>query len=48
MSVDVDAEVGGAVAVDLHAQLGLVELERGVGVDDAAELLGRRSRSCSA
>ena len=36
----VDAQVGGAVAVDLHPQLGAVELERGVGVDDAAELLG--------
>ncbi len=36
----VDAEVGGALAVDLDAQLRLVELERGVGVHDAADLLG--------
>ena len=42
----VDAEVGRALAVDLHAQLGLVQLERGVGIDDAelrralAQLLG--------
>ena len=36
MSDVLDAQVGGAVAVDLDAQLGLVELERGVGVDDAA------------
>ena len=35
MSCGVDAEVGRALAVDLDAQLGLVELERGVGVDDA-------------
>ena len=36
--VRVHAQVGGAVAVDLDAQLGLVELERGVGVDDAPDL----------
>ena len=42
------AEVGGALAVDLHAQLGLVELERGVGVDDAAELLRARRAARSA
>ena len=31
----VHAEIGGALAVDLDAQLGLVELERGVGVQQA-------------
>ena len=40
MSEVVDAEVGGALAVDLDAQLRLVELERSVGVHDAADLLG--------
>ena len=45
----VDAEVGGALAVDVDAELGLVELERRVGVDDAADLAGADlSRSCLA
>ena len=35
----IDAEVRGALAIDHDAQLGLVEFQRGVGVDDAAELL---------
>ena len=35
MSVGADAQVGGAVAVNLDAQFGLVELERGVGIQQA-------------
>ena len=50
----VDAQVGGALAVDLDAQLRLVELERGVGVERCpapahrpAQLLGVARASVS-
>ncbi len=36
----VDSQVGGAVAVHYHSQLGPVELQGDVGVDDAAQLFG--------
>jgi hypothetical protein len=42
--LDVDAEVGGPVAVDHDAELRLVELERRVGVGDAAHLEHARAQ----
>ena len=38
--IDVDAEVGGARAIDVDAQLRLGRLEVGVDVDDAADRRG--------